>query len=139
MSIEVERWNAISPDTLETYKDVETGMINEFAFLWAKRKDFPLHYFVFRQTASHLPHEGNVEQIFSLGGRLSDLNMNPSYLATLIFIGSNLKIFMPSKKDIFQRYLRKFSKHGKLLDADLGLVTVNDAGGTSNSDTVMPA
>ena len=33
-----------------------------------------------------LSHEGNVEQIFSLGGRLSDPNMNPAYLATLVFI-----------------------------------------------------
>ena len=86
-------------------------MINEFAFMWAKRKEFPLHYFVFRQTASHLPHEGNVEQIFSLGGRLSDPNMNPSYLAmTLVFIGSNEKTYMPPMKDILQRYLRKLTK-----------------------------
>ena len=141
VSIEVERWKAISLDTLDTYKDAETGMINEFAFMWAKRKDFPLHYFVFKQTASHLPHEGNVEQIFSLGGRLSDPNINPSYLATLVFIGSNRKIFMPSKEAILQRYLRKFSKNGKLLDADLGLVTANACAGagTSDSHTVMPA
>ena len=37
--------------------------------------DFPLHYFVFRQTASHLPHETNVEQIFSLGGVLCTCTM----------------------------------------------------------------
>ena len=88
-----------------------------------------------------MPHEGNVEQIFSLGGRLSDPNINPAYLATLVFIGSNEKVFMPLKKAIFQRYLRKFSRHGKLLDADLGLVVINDGGGggTSDSHTVMPA
>ena len=28
---------------------------------------------------------------------------------------------MPAKKAIFQRYLRKFSKQGKLLEVDLGL------------------
>ena len=54
---------------------------------------------VFKQTASHLPHEGNVEQIFSLGGRLSDPNMDPSYLATLVFVGSNEKVYMPPKID----------------------------------------
>ena len=139
VSIEVERWKAISLDTLVAYKDKETLMINEFAFMWAKRKDFPLHYFVFKQTASHLPHEGNVEQIFSLGGRLSDPNMNPSYLASLVFVGSNRKVFMLSTKAILQRYLRKFSKNGKLLDADLGLVTAGDVGGTSESHAVMPA
>ena len=55
-------------------------------------------------------------------GRLSDPNMNPAYLATLVFIGSNRKVCMPPVKDVWQRYLRKFSKAGKLLDADgLGL------------------
>ena len=52
MTLEVERWKSISPDTLSAFKDPETNMINEYAFMWAKRKDFPLHYFVFRQTAS---------------------------------------------------------------------------------------
>ena len=59
-----------------------------------------------------------MEQIFSLGGRLSDPNMNPAYLAILVFIGANRKVYMPPTKDIFQRYLRKFSKAGKLIDAD---------------------
>ena len=120
----MERWKSISTDTISAFKDTETGMINEFALMWAKRKEFPLHYFVFRQTASHLPHEGNVEQIFSLGGRLSDPNMNPAYLATLVLVGSNQnKVYMPLKNDIFQRYVRKFSKQGKLLEADVGLVS----------------
>ena len=38
------------------------------------RKSFPLHYQVFKQTASHLPHEGNSEQLFSRSGALSDDN-----------------------------------------------------------------
>ena len=49
----------------------------------------------------------------------SDPNMNPAYLATLVFIGSN---YMPPKKDIWQRYLCKFTKQGKLLENELGLV-----------------
>lgn len=65
--------------------------------------------------------QGNVEQIFSLGGRLSDPNMNPGYLATLVFIGSNYKVDMPPTKDIWQRYLRKFTKNGELLENEVGL------------------
>ena len=65
---------------------------------------------MFRQTASHLPHEGNVEKIFSLGGRLSDPNMNTSYLATLVFMGANQKVHMPPVKDVWQRYLRSRSR-----------------------------
>jgi hypothetical protein len=63
-----------------------------------------------------------VEQIFSLGGRLSDPNMNPEYLATMVFVGSNEKVYMPPSKDIWQRYLRKFTKNGKLLENELSLV-----------------
>ena len=42
-----------------------------------------------------------------------------SHLATLVLVGSNQKVYMPPKKEFFQRYVRKFSKHGKLLEADL--------------------
>jgi len=49
--------------------------------------------------------------------------MNPAYLATLVFIGSNYKVYMPAKNEIWQRYLRKFSKGGKLLGAELGLAS----------------
>jgi hypothetical protein len=44
-----------------------------------------------------------------------------AYLATLVFIGANYKFYMPPVKDIWQRYLRKFTKQGKLLENDLGL------------------
>ena len=122
----------------KTLEDKETGMLNEFAFMWAKRKEYPIHYFVFRTTASHSPHEGNVEQIFSLGGRLSDPNMNPSYLATLVFIGSNMKIYMPPKNEIYQRYLRKFSKNGKLLEADLSCLGLATNDGEDNPTPTSP-
>ena len=42
-----------------------------------------LHYIVFRQSAAHLPHEANSEQLFSRAGTLSDDNgkMDPHHLA----------------------------------------------------------
>ena len=60
----------------------------------------------------------------SQAGRLSDPNINPAYLSTLVFVGSNLKFYVPPMNDIWQRHLRKFSKNGKLLEdacPDLGL------------------
>ena len=81
--IEVERWKSIAPNTVAAFKDKDTGIINEFAFMRAKKKDYPLHYFVFKQTASHLPHEANVEQIFSLGGGLmAQTRPPPKYKGT---------------------------------------------------------
>ena len=51
-------------------------------------------------------------------------NMNPGYLATLVFVGSNRKLYMPPKNVMWQRYLRKLSKNGKLLESELGLIEV---------------
>ena len=33
MMFEVERWKSISADTLASFKNTETGMLNEFAFM----------------------------------------------------------------------------------------------------------
>ena len=38
---------------------------------------FPLHYLIFKQTASHLPHEANVEQAFPRAGQLANPNLDP--------------------------------------------------------------
>ena len=51
--------------------------------------------------------------------------MNPGYLATLVYMQHGRKpegVYMPPVKDVWQRYLRKFTKNGKLLDEEgLGL------------------
>ena len=64
-----------------------------------------------KKCASHLHHEANVEQIFSLAGRLSDPNLDPHRLPTLVRIHFNKKAFMPSKQAIRERYsFRKYRK-----------------------------
>eukprot|EP00966_Prymnesium_polylepis_P291719 6737728-Prymnesium_polylepis.1 len=55
------------------------------------RDSCALHYTVFKQYASHLPHEANVEQLFLRSGNIcfpmfSDPNMDPGFLATLTSI-----------------------------------------------------
>jgi hypothetical protein len=101
--------------------------VNEFALLYDLRtSSFPLHYIVFKQTASHLPHEGNSEQLFSRAGNLSDDNgkMDPARLGVWTSIGVNYANFQPSVKAILERYLLKFSKGGKtqVHEDDLGLI-----------------
>ena len=63
-----------------------------------------MHFTVFKQCASHLHHEANVEQIFFLAGRLSDPNLDPHRLPTLVRIHFNKKAFMPSKQVFRERY-----------------------------------
>jgi hypothetical protein len=104
------------------------------------RNSFPIHYIVFKQTASHIPHEGNSEQLFSRSGALSDDNgkMDPARL-----VGSGrlsawttrpTSQSKPAAKLIIERYMLKFSKGGKataaqLHEDDLGLLDPTGAGG----------
>ena len=103
---EAKRWAAIDLQTIREFRD-DDGIVNEFALVYHLRKSFPLHYTVFRQTASHIPHEGNSEQLFSRSGALSDNNgkMSPFRLAVWTSIGVN-----SSTSKILERYMLKFSK-----------------------------
>ena len=76
------------------------------------RHRFPLHLLVFKQTASHLPHEANVEQVFSRAGRISDPNMNPAYLGMLVMVGMNKKNYSPPIDAIKALYFSKFRGKG---------------------------
>ena len=44
---------------------------------------FPLYFFVFKQTVSHLAAEANVEQVFSRAGQLSEVNLDPDTLTDI--------------------------------------------------------
>ena len=82
-----------------------------------------MHYILFKQVSSHLPHEANTEQLFSLAGSLSDDNgkMDPYRLSVWVSIGANRNAFMPDVKAILERYMAKFSKGGTMDLDDAGL------------------
>ncbi len=61
---EAHCWSSLDKATILEHTD-SAGIVNEFALLYDLRTSFPLKYIVFKQTASHLPHEGNSEQLFS--------------------------------------------------------------------------
>ena len=85
---EIERWKPLSPDSFSEFVD-DGSLLNEFAMMWELRERFPLHFVVFKQTACHLSHEANVEQVFSRAGNLSDPNMDSEYLAHLVMVGDH--------------------------------------------------
>ena len=82
--------------------------------LWDLRDEFPVQFTVFKQCSSHLYHEANVEQIFSL----ADPNLDPHRLPTLVRIHFNKKTFMPSKQAIREQNLRKYRKDGQSHDKE---------------------
>ena len=120
---EATRWVALDAMTIREFRDDE-GIVNEFALVYHLRQSFPLHFIVFKQTASHLPHEANspnTEQLFSRSGALSDDNgkMDPARLAVWTSIGVNYSTFKPTNEQILERYMLKFSKGGKATAAEM--------------------
>ena len=132
MSEEVARWAALEKAAYAALYD-DKGLLNEFAMMWALRARFPLHYIVFRQTTSHLPHEGNVEQLFSRSGLLTDPNMDPHFLANLTRISVNKSIYKPPLEAIKDAYYTRFRGRGaegcETADSDAS----GDSRGTSAS------
>ena len=104
---------SLSPDAYAQFFDYG-GLLNEFAVMWALRNSFPLHFRVFKQIACHLPHEANVEQVFSSrAGNLSDPNMDPEFLARLVMVLVNKKAFKPPLAAIKDKYYELFRGKGE--------------------------
>ena len=128
-----ERWSKLDKAIVKKFRD-DDGIVNEFALLYELRSKLPLHWIVFKQTASHLPApargEYGARQLFSRSGALSDDNgkMDPARLAVWTAIGVNYETCAPPWEKILERYLLKFRKGGKakLHADDLGLL--DDAG-----------
>ena len=134
---EVKLWDNLSGERINPFKDA-SGLIEEFKLIYAMRSEVPLHYALFKQVrhslpmpcrsplllyvtplpytavqvSSHLAHEGNAEETFSLSGRLSNDNTHtqPGFLATLVRINKNRRLHNPSWKEIMGLYKRKYHK-----------------------------
>jgi len=104
---EVARWASLEKASYQAFYD-DKGLLNEFAMMWALRERFPLHFVLFKQTACHIPHEANVERLFSRAGNLSDPNMDTHFLATLTRIGFNKFTYKPSWETIKAAYFAKY-------------------------------
>ena len=90
--------------------------------MWELRERFPLHFIVFKQTACHLSHEANVEQVFTRAGNLSYPNMDPEYLAHLVMVGVNKKSYKPSTANVKDKYYELFrGQGGKGLERNEGM------------------
>lgn len=130
--LEVVLWDHISHDRIASFKD-SLGLVDEFKMLYALRSEAPLHYALFKQVSSHLAHEGNAEETFSLSGRLSNSNgkTGSSFLSTLTRINKNRSRCDPSADVIFKAYKKKHRKLPTLAedftDAESDDADANDA------------
>ena len=71
-----------------------------------------------KQTACHLSHEANVEQVFSRAGLLSDPNIDPEFLARMVMLAVNKKWFKPSVQAIKDKYYEMFRGEGGAVSED---------------------
>ena len=104
---ELKRWEGMGSKEYSKFV-TKQGLLNEFAMMWALRETFPLHYVVFKQTACHILHEANVEQIFSRAGLLANARLDPSYLALLVRVGFNKKSYKPTVRVTKEKYYDLF-------------------------------
>ena len=111
VAVEMQRWQYLAPEELQQFYTTD-GLLNEFKIMWHLRHRFPLHEIIFKMTASHLPHEANVEQLFSRAGALSDPNMDPDFLGKLVMVGANQKRYKPSVQSIKEHYYAKYRGKG---------------------------
>ena len=76
------------------------------------RRQFPLHYALFKRVSSHMCHEGNAESTFSLSGGLSNGNKHtdPAFLSTMVRTNKNKHIYDPPSDIVFKAYRSKFGK-----------------------------
>ncbi len=92
----------------------EDGFLNEFKMMLELRESFPLHFTVFKQTACHLSHEANVDQVFSRAGLLADPNLLPSHLSTFVTVVSfNKNPFKTQIAVIKDKYYEMFRNKTK--------------------------
>ncbi len=103
---EIRRWSSLSEGECQRF--AEDGVLNEFEMMWQLRVLFPLHFFVFKQTASHLAAEANVEQLFSRTGQLSEVNLDPDALADMVSIMVNKHAYKHSLQDFMDKHYEMF-------------------------------
>lgn len=98
--LEANRWAALCPSVISKYIQTN-GLLHEFRLISALQTDFPLHYIVFQQCASHIAHEGNSESTFSSAGGLTDPNIAANFLARLTRVAGRKHMCKPTWEAVY--------------------------------------
>jgi hypothetical protein len=104
VSAEIQAWAALPEAEVALHRN-SLGLVVEFALMSRLKKKFPLHHTVFRQSSSHLSHEGNVERVFSGAKARADAEMRSSLITKT---GVNKGRYKPNVAAIWSRYQEKY-------------------------------
>jgi len=99
----------------ESFYDDDGQLLNEFEMMWALREHFPLHFFVFKQVASHLAHDARGKRgasFLTCAGGLSDPHTDPLFLSALLMASVNKKAYCPAANAIRDKYYELFRGKG---------------------------
>ena len=107
VNAEIQAWAALPEAEVALHRN-SLGLLDEFALMSRLKKKFPLHYTVFRQSSSHLSHEGNVERVFSGAKTRADAKMRSSMLRLVTKTGANKNRYKPTVAAIWSRYQEKY-------------------------------
>ena len=112
VALEANRWASLSPDVITKHTQ-HNGLVHEFELVSSVEAEFPLHYTVFQQCASHIAHEGNSESTFSSAGGLSDPNMAANFLCRLTRVAGRKDSCKPDWPEVFSEYTAKYGSKQK--------------------------
>ena len=107
VNAEVQAWAALLDAEVALHRN-SLGLLDEFALVCRLKKKFPLHYTVFRQSSSHLGHEGNVERVFSGAKTRADAKMRSSMLRLVTKTGGRKNRYKLTVVAIWSRYQEKY-------------------------------
>ena len=90
-----------------------------------------------KQVSSHLAHEGNAEETFSLSGKLlnSNAKTKPGFLATLVRVNKNRAVHNPSSKAVLKKYKSEYHSLPEMGDDVDEANESSDGDGHSDSDS----
>ena len=107
VSAEVQAWASLLQAEVALYRN-SLGLVDEFALISRLKRKFPLYHIVFRQSSSHLSHEGDVERVFSGAKARANAEMLSSMLRLITKIGMNKERYKPTVATIWSRYQEKY-------------------------------
>jgi hypothetical protein len=104
---EIALWKNLPLDLIANIKKKEKN-INHFKLFTQLKHQFPLLYAAFRQFATALPHEGNVERVNSAAKAAADPNMDPRTLSRRVYIEKNQEIYPICINKVRRKYIEKY-------------------------------
>lgn len=127
---ELKRWEGMG---------IKDGLLNEFAMMWSAARRLPTTLYCLQVDGISSSARGERRaDLFTRSGLLSDPNLDPAYLATVVKVAFNKKANKPFVATIKDKYYELFRGKGNLEEeveagaAEAAAAVANSAAGPSS-------